>query len=226
EILNQSLNTGAVYVARKLGNERFSDYMLSFGFGEKTGIDLPSETVGLVKNLKSNRDIEVATASFGQGFAVTPIAIARALSALANGGMLITPHVVNYIDYKEALRLDTPEKNAELPKVISKEASEGITRMLVQVVDKALLGGTVKMPDFSIAAKTGTAQIADSRGGYYDDRFLHTFFGYFPAYDPKFLVFLYLKEPKNVRFASETLTNPFIDIVNFLIHYYQVPPDR
>ena len=99
--------------------------------------------------------------------------------------------------------------------------------MLVKVVDEALLGGTVKFEHYSVAAKTGTAQIAHvEERGYYDDRFFHSFFGYFPAYDPQFLIFLYTVEPKEVRYASQTLTRPFIDMVQFLINYYEVPPDR
>jgi cell division protein FtsI/penicillin-binding protein 2 len=95
------------------------------------------------------------------------------------------------------------------------------------VVDKALLGGSVKIPEYSIAAKTGTAQIHDPSGGYYEDRYMHTFFGYFPAYDPKFIVFLYTYHPKNgATFASHTLTHPFIRTAKFLLHYYNVPPDR
>ena len=99
--------------------------------------------------------------------------------------------------------------------------------MLVEVVDTALRGGTVKIPEYAIAAKTGTAQIArpDVRG-YYDDRYLHSFFGYFPAYDPQFLVFLFAAEPKGARYASETWTAPFMEMVRFLITYYDVPPDR
>jgi cell division protein FtsI/penicillin-binding protein 2 len=99
----------------------------------------------------------------------------------------------------------------------------------VEVVDKALLGGTVRIPEYSIAAKTGTAQIARPRelgGGYYDDRYLHTFFGYFPAYDPQFLVFLYTYHPKGAEYASHTLTHPFMRITKFLLNYYAIPPDR
>jgi len=97
----------------------------------------------------------------------------------------------------------------------------------VRVVDEALLGGTVALPNHSIAAKTGTAQIANpNERGYYKDRFLHSFFGYFPAYEPKFLVFLYTVYPKGARYASETLTKPFMDIAKFLINYYEIPPDR
>lgn len=107
------------------------------------------------------------------------------------------------------------------------ETSNEISRMLVEVVDKALLGGTVRIPEYSIAAKTGTAQIADpENGGYYNDRYLHTFFGYYPAYDPKFIVFMYTYYPKEAKYASHTLTHPFMRIAKFLLHYYSVPPDR
>jgi cell division protein FtsI/penicillin-binding protein 2 len=85
----------------------------------------------------------------------------------------------------------------------------------------------VKLKNYSVAAKTGTAQIANpEEKGYYDDRFLHSFFGYFPAYDPQFMVFLYTVHPKGVRYASQTLTEPFMDVTKFLINYYEIPPDR
>jgi stage V sporulation protein D (sporulation-specific penicillin-binding protein) len=224
EILSQSLNTGAAFIAGKVGNKRFADYMLSFGIGDETGIDLPNESAGLVSNLKSTRDIEYATASFGQGIAMTPINTVRALSVLANGGKLITPHLVKKIKYTSGLSKTITFADE---RVLKEESSEEVTRMLVKVVDDALLDGTVKFDNYSVAAKTGTAQIADSKnGGYYNDRFLHSFFGYFPAYDAKYLIFLYTVEPKEVRYASQTLTQPFIDIVKFLINYYEVPPDR
>ena len=225
EVLNQSLNTGVAYIVDTMGKNRFRDYFLKLKLGSETGIDLPGETHGLIENLNSPRDIEYATASFGQGIALTPIAMVRALSVLGNGGKMITPHIVKKIEYK-----DGGEKEILFPEgqqVWSEETSEEISRMLVNVVDDALRGGDVALPNYSIAAKTGTAQIADpNNGGYYDDRYLHSFFGYFPAYDPEYLVFLYTVEPKNVRYASETLTEPFMDISKFLINYYNLPPDR
>jgi len=225
EVLNQSLNTGVAFVAvDKLGTKKFGDYMRAFGVGEETGIDLPGEVRGLIGNLESPREIEYATASFGQGVAFTPIATARALSALGNGGKLITPYVVQEVEHD----LGYSRKIFYEPdrQVIKPETSEEITRMLVKVVDEALLGGTAKLPRYSVAAKTGTAQIASPNGGYYDDRYFHSFFGYFPAYEPRFLVFLYLQEPRGVRYASQTLASPFMEYTKFLISYYDIPPDR
>jgi cell division protein FtsI/penicillin-binding protein 2 len=225
-VLNDSLNTGVAFVVSRLGNQRFAEYLLhKFHVGEETGIDLPGEREGLTSNLNSKRDIEFATASFGQGIALSPINMVSSLAILGNGGHTVTPHVVSEIDYtsgKVKIMTQTPAVQ-----VLEPGTSERITRMLVTVVDKALLGGSVKIPEYSIAAKTGTAQIHDPSGGYYEDRYMHTFFGYFPAYDPKFIVFLYTYHPKNgATFASHTLTHPFIRTAKFLLHYYNVPPDR
>lgn len=225
EVLNQSLNTGVTFISQKLGHDKFRDYMLSFGLGERTGIDLPNEATGLVNNLNSNRAIEHATASFGQGIAVTPIEMIRAFAVLANGGYLVTPHVVQEIQYDDGVDKVTEIKKG--PQVISSQASASITNMLIKTVDDALAGGAYSMERYSIAAKTGTAQIPDQvNGGYYDDRYLHSFFGYFPAREPQFVVFMYIIHPKGVRYASETLTEPFMNNAKFLLNYYEVPPDR
>jgi cell division protein FtsI/penicillin-binding protein 2 len=225
DILDHSMNTGVSYIVSRMGNKNFADYFKAYGLAEETGIDLPGENYGRLQNLESPRDIEYATASFGQGISLTPIATVRALSALANGGKLITPHIVSRINYKTGLHNNISYVD-QARQVLKKETSEEISRMLVGVVDKALAGGSVKLPHYSVAAKTGTAQIAMPGGGYYNDRFLHSLFGYFPAYEPRFLIFLYTTEPQNITFASQTLTEPFMDMVKFLINYYNITPDR
>ncbi len=224
EVLNQSLNTGAVFVMRQLGKENFRNYFLNYGLSEKTGIDLAGETAGNLKNLDSQREIEYASASFGQGMAITPIEFISAISAIANQGIIMRPYIVARITSEGAK--DSVTNPVIFRQVLKKETAEEMTRMLVAVVDKALLGGTVKMEHYSIAAKTGTAQIHKEGGGYYEDRYLHSFFGYAPAFNPKFLVFLYLEKPQGVQYASHSLTPPFMNIMKFLFNYYEVPPDR
>ncbi len=225
EVLGQSLNTGMAFVVRAVGAKKFGERLKQFNLGEETGIDLPNEAHGLVDNLESPRVVEYITASFGQGIALTPIETVRALAALGNGGRLVTPHLVRAIKYESgAVEQVTYDDTVQ---AIAPATSEAVTRMLVEVVDKSLRGGTVKNERYSIAAKTGTAQIArDDARGYYDDRYLHSFFGYFPAYDPKYIVFLYHVEPQGAKYASETLTTPFMKLVEYLINHYQIPPDR
>ena len=225
EVLSQSLNTGMVFVEQKLGRARLKEYLLSFGIKDKTGIDLPNETSGLVSNLNSPREIEFANAAFGQGIALTPVEMIRALASLGNGGNLVVPHVVRKIVYADGT---SQEKKYETTRAkITNETSEAITSMMVTVMDKAIKGGLGKLDRFSVAVKTGTAQVADNTtGGYYEDRHNHSFVGYFPAYDPQFIVFLYAINPKGVRYASETWSDPFLDITKFLLNYYEVPPDR
>jgi cell division protein FtsI/penicillin-binding protein 2 len=224
-VLDQSLNTGMVFMMQRMQPTNFVNQFSKFGFGEKTGIDLPAEISGITGNLQSAREVELANISFGQGIAVTPIGMIRAMSALANGGKVMQPHVVSSIEY-----LDGSKKQiepVEMRTVIKPETSAEITRMMVHVFDN-YFDGTKKLDHYSIAGKTGTAQIANrATGGYYDDRNMHTFVGYFPAYDPKFIVFLLNEYPKEgARFSSQTLVDPFLNLAKFLINYYNIPPDR
>ena len=238
QVLNQSLNVGASYVATKIGKSNFLKYFQAFGIGSETGIDLPNEVAGNIRNLLNNlnnkKQIEYNTASFGQGIPMTPIITASVLSILANGGKIIIPHVVKEINYKIGFSEKVDYTN-EAKQVLKNTTSEEITRMLINVVDQSLADGKRKMENYSIAAKTGTAQIArplSEGGGYYSDKYLHSFFGYFPAYNPRFLVFLYTFKPTDVtnpladQYASQTLTDPFFNITHFLINYYEIPPDR
>ncbi len=226
EVLNQSLNTGVTFVADKMGHPAFTQYMQAYGFGAKTGIDLPGEIPGNLAQLGDGNgpDVNYAAASFGQGIAVTPIGMIRALSTLANGGVLPNPHVVTGIRYASGITRSIAATSG--PQVLKPKTAQTVTQMLTTVFDKALLGGSLKQEHYSIAAKTGTAQIAIPGGGYYDDRYLHSFFGYFPSHEARFIVFLYAVEPHGAEFASASLAHPFLDITKFLINYYDIPPDR
>jgi len=226
-VLNESLNVGATFLADAMGHEKFTRYFRLFGFGERTGVDLPSEVVGDLSTLGNGRGPEVnyATAAFGQGISVSPIEMVRALSALANSGKLPQPHIVTAVKYESGITRTVPLR--EGPQVIKQETAEEVTNMLIQVFDTGLLKGELKMEHYTIAAKTGTAQLSKSGGGYLEgDRYLHSFFGYFPARNPKFIVFLFSIEPQGQKYASATLAHPFKELATFLINYYDIPPDR
>jgi cell division protein FtsI (penicillin-binding protein 3)/stage V sporulation protein D (sporulation-specific penicillin-binding protein) len=217
QILSQSLNIGAATIALKVGKTDMAKYLMSFGLGTTTGIDLPNEASGITRNLRQGTDIDIATAAYGQGIAVSPMEMIRGLSILANGGYLVTPHLVKEIDYIDgSKKVVKPVKEGP---VLKSETVTAVVQMLIKVVDTSLANGTIKMDHYTMAAKTGTAAIADPvHGGYYTDRYLHSFFGFFPAYSPRFIVFLYQIYPKGALYASETL--------KFLINYYNIPPDR
>ncbi|HEY4514025.1 MAG TPA: penicillin-binding protein 2 [Candidatus Paceibacterota bacterium] len=225
EVLNQSLNTGAAYAVDAMGHEQFSKYVHELGLGEESGIDFQNEAAGFLQAIEKGSEVDYASASFGQGIAVSPIEMIRALSVLANRGALPHPHVVNSVRYDSGIARDISFPTQK--QILKPETVETVATMLTTVFDKALMDGELKQEHYSIAAKTGTAQIAiPGGGGYYEDRYLHSFFGFFPSHDPKFIVFLYAIEPRGELYASRTLARPFLDIAKFLINYYNVPPDR
>ncbi len=224
-VLSQSLNTGSVFVMQKLGKERFRKYFYGYGMTEKTDIDLPGEVKSNVRNLESTRDIEYATASFGQGIALSPIAMVRAFTALANDGVLVSPRVVKEIRYPDGISYAVERPTSA--QVLKPETAETVTRMLVKVVDEGYGGGRHKLEHYAVAAKTGTAQLAQANArGYEEGRVLHSIMSYYPAYDPKFLVLMFGVNPQGARFSSETFVNPLMELVKFTLTYYDVAPDR
>lgn len=223
EIILQSLNIGAAWVATKLGQEKFREYFTKF-FGQKTGIDLPNEGRALLSNISEPQQINYDTAAYGQGIAVTPIQMIRALAAIANGGVMVQPHLVSAIRLNSGI--DRTLDWSQTTPVFGAEAARETTAMMTELVDEKLENGKAKIPTMSVAAKTGTAQLTNGQGGYYTNRFFHSFVGFFPSYNPRFIILLYTNDPQHVEYASETLDSTFLDLVHFLIDYYSIPPDR
>lgn len=214
DVHENSINTGAVFAGQLIGREVFYEYMKKFGFGEITGIDLPSEVSGTLKSLegKNARDIDFATASFGQGPAITPIQAINAFSAIANGGLLMRPYL-NKSNNPHVIR-----------RVISQEASEEIKDIMVSSVEKNIIGS---ISGYSIAGKTGTATIPDFKRGGYTDDLIHTFIGFAPASDPKFSILIKLDRPQSVgALAGRTVVPSFRDLAQFILNYYSISPDR
>ena len=230
-IISRSLNTGTAEIALEIGKSTFHDYLDLLKLGQRSGIDLPNEIKGRIDNVKNGKNIELATASFGQGIAPTGIGLARALASLANGGYLVEPHVVKKVEYGDLIPSKEIDHDKKKVKVLGKESVDQVTNYLVKSVDQFYFSGDYSNKDYGVAAKTGTAQIASKFGGYEENAFLHSYFGYFPNYETeedqeKFFVFIFTVRPENVKYASGSLTDPFFNTVDFLINYYKVKPDR
>lgn len=221
-VLEKSLNLGAAFVEGLLGQENFLNYIVNLGFGQKTGIDLPAESNGDIGNLYSGRQINFVTASFGQGIAVTPLQLINAYSALANGGKLMKPYVVDHINYEGGKTETAKPEVVAIP--ISEKTSQKIKGMLVSVVDKGFDKARIK--GYDIAGKTGTAQIADGHGGYEEGVFIHDFLGFAPASDPRFVILIKMDRPKGITFAADSLSPTFREIAAYLLNYYNIPPTR
>ncbi|MBI4385729.1 penicillin-binding protein 2, partial [Candidatus Parcubacteria bacterium] len=221
QVIEHSLNTGAVFVEELLGRERFREYVERFGFGKKTGVDLAGEISGDLANLFTSRDVNFATAAFGQGIAVTPLEMASAIGAIANGGKLMRPYLVERIEYADGRSATT--NPAVMAEPISRETAALTTAMMVSAVENGY--DRARIPGYSIAGKTGTAQIPKPGAGYEED-FIHSFVGFAPAFDPRFLILLKIERPRGIEFASNSLTPSFKELTQFLLNYYEIPPDR
>lgn len=227
EVLQWSINTGAVFVGNKVGIDSLRKYFKNFGLDEKTGIDLPNELNGDLSNLeypKAN-PTTLATASYGLGIAITPIELVRAYSAIANKGYLINPYIVESI--KDELGTHLTQMSGEKRQVISEETANTLTKMLVNVTENGY-GRNAKIKGYSLAGKTGTASIPyKDRKGYSEDT-IQSFIGYFPAYEPRFLILVKMDRPRaaGASSASKTVTYTFRDIEQYLINYYNIPPDE
>ena len=224
QVLQHSLNTGAIFAQEKTGDDKFLNYIVGFGFGQKTGVDLGGEVVGNISNLYSGRKINFLTASFGQGIAVTPLQLVNAYTAIANGGKLMKPYVVKEIIRSDGSLVST--KPVVLGAPITEKTSVQLKSMLVDVVEKGF--DKARITGYDVAGKTGTAQIPDPNGGGYfaDEQFIHDFVGFAPAYSPRFVILIKMDRPKGIKFAADSLSPAFGDIARYLIRYFNIPPTR
>ncbi len=221
QVLEKSLNTGAYYVQEQLGRDLFREYVLKFGFDQPTGIDLAGERTGSLSNLYTAYDIDLATISFGQGIAVTPMQLLSAIGAIANKGNLMKPFVVEQMIRSDGEKIEIQPIKKD--RVISSEAAESLTKMLVGVVENGS-ARLAKLEGYNLAAKTGTAQVPDFKEGGYTEETIHSFVGYAPAFDPKFAVLIKLDKPEGARFAATTCSPIFKNLSKYLFSYFEIPP--
>jgi len=220
EIIEHSDNVGMIWVAEKLGKENFVSYLHKYGIGEATEIDLQGE---LVPSLREDNDwglIDMATASFGQGIAATPIQIVRAAAVLANGGKLVYPQIVDKIvgqDWEEDIKPRFGEQ------AISARAARQITEMMVNGVETKSQMWPIPR-GFKVAGKTGTAQIPVA--GHYDpEKVVSSFLGFAPAYKPKFVMLVSLKDPKVGQYASQNAAFVWFNIAGDLLPHFGAQPE-
>lgn len=212
-VLEKSINTGAVFAQRTLQNDVFLNYLSRFGIFEPTGVDL-KETYSDNRELKNGREINFATASFGQGVEMTPLQMIRAYTAIANNGKIVRPFLIR-------------NGKQEFKEVISTKTASEITAMLVSVIENGY-AKTARIPGYSVAGKTGTAQVSYSSMGIkksgYSDKTVQTFVGFAPAYEPRFLILVKLDNPES-KTAEYSALPIFHKLAKYIIDYYQIPPD-
>jgi stage V sporulation protein D (sporulation-specific penicillin-binding protein) len=224
QVLEKSLNTGAIFAQKETGKETFEKYIQDFGFEFPTGIELAGERGGNLSNLKNKKsDVNFATASFGQGVAITPLQLITAISAIANNGKLAQPYIV-----EKFIHFDASETKIEpkiIRQVISPQTANRLSAMMVSVIKNGY-GNKAGVEGYHIAGKTGTAQVPskDKRG--YSDKTIHSFVGFGPVPDPKFIILIKLDNPQGIRFAADSTTSTFSELSKFLLNYYQVLPEE
>ncbi len=225
QVLENSINTGAVFAESQLGNPKFLEYIEKFGILEKTGVDLGDEFFSQNKEFKNGYEINFATASFGQGIEMTPLQVVRASAVIANGGKLVKPYMVEKSVKNNKINETQPQ--IQNSSVISQKTASQLTAMLVSSVENGY-AKRAKIAGYYIAGKTGTAQIpfislGIDRAGY-SDKTWQNFIGFAPAFNPKFLILVKLNNPK-VKGASISTTLIAHDLIKYIIDYYQIPPD-
>jgi len=217
DIIKHSDNVGMVFVAEKLGLDKLYDYLVSFGFDSITGIDLEGEMNPALRPKEDWRFIDLATASFGQGIAVTPLQMVKAVGALANRGKMIRPFVVKQVISSEKEIEIKPKLEKQ---VVSPVTARVITEMMIGAVEEGE-AKWAKPKGLRVAGKTGTAQIPLA-GHYDEEKTITSFIGFAPADEPEFVMLVILREPTSSPWGSETAAPLWFDISKELIKLWQI----
>jgi cell division protein FtsI (penicillin-binding protein 3) len=217
DILTRSSNVGVVTIAEALGKERIVGWIDRFGFGQKTGIEFPGETKGIV--LPPNRwsGSTIGNVPIGQGIAVTPLQMVAAYGALANNGVWVEPHLIERIGGQKAFE---PKRQ----RVLTTRTAAQMRRMLRDVVEEGS-GTAAQVPGYGIAGKTGTAAKPDEQGGYSDYLYVASFVGFLPAKDPQLVVLVTVDEPRGAIWGGVVAAPAFAEIAKFALQYLEVPPE-
>ncbi|MBL7686123.1 MAG: transpeptidase family protein [Deltaproteobacteria bacterium] len=224
DIIRVSSNIGSYKIAQYLGRDYFSKIVQDFGFGTKTGIDLPGEVSGIMASPKNWDSLKMGTIAFGQGIAVTPIQVVAAYSAIANGGYLMKPYIVKEI-YDSKGNLIRENKPQIVRQVLSESHARKLVDLLKLVVETGGTGTAAQVPEYGVAGKTGTAQkVSEGHAGYADGKYIASFVGVAPADDPSIAVLVSINEPKGEHFGGVVAAPVFREIVRKTLPYLRVPP--
>ena len=217
-ILAQSSNVGAITIGQRLGGRRFDQWVRKFGFGSPTGVDLPGEEQGLVLPYAKYSGSSMGNLPIGQGELVTPMQMAAAYSAIANGGILRKPHLVEALDGKA-----TPLPRGK--RIISPRVAHDVRKMLEGVLAPGGTASEVKIPGYQLAGKTGTANKIDpTTGEYSESKYVASFVGMAPASNPRLLVAVVVDEPQGAIYGGTVAAPAFGKIASFALPYLRIPP--
>jgi cell division protein FtsI/penicillin-binding protein 2 len=225
DIIVESLNVGTTLLADKLGKNKLYKYSRFFGFGKLTGIKIAGESSGLLRRPDIWSGVDVAMISFGQGLAVTPLQLACAVSAIANDGILLRPRIIRNINFSNG-RTVKHRPILEVERPISKKTAKEVVKIMTRVVDEGT-GQIARIPGYSIAGKTGTAQKARKDGrGYEKGKYVASFLGFFPADDPKILILVVVDSPERKIWGSSVAGPIFKNIALDTIDHLNILPHK